>query len=66
MSTKKISVYGETLLDELTEERSGFRAGKRDAEFARAFSTMSNSTCRAMRETLNARKYETALAIVTK
>jgi len=63
MSSKKISVYGETLLDELTEERSDYRAGKRDAEFARAFSTMSNSTCRAMRETLNARKYETALSI---
>lgn len=64
--SKKISFYGENLLDELNEERSGFRAGKRDAEFARAFSTMSNSTCRAMRETLNARKYENAIAIATK
>ena len=62
--SQKISIYGETLLDELNTERGGFRDGKRDAEFARAFSTMANSTCRAMRETLNARKYETALALV--
>jgi len=62
----KISVYGENLLKELNDERSGFRKGERDAEFARAFSTMSNSTCRAMRETLHARKYETALAIASK
>ena len=64
MASAKISSYGEVLLEELNAERGGFREGKRDAEFARAFSTMSNSTCRAMKETLNARKYENALALV--
>jgi hypothetical protein len=58
---QKISKFGTDLLNELSDVRSGFKEKKHDAEFARAFSTMANSTCRAMRETLNARKYETAV-----
>jgi hypothetical protein len=53
---KKVSNEGLVILGELKIERQNFRNGKTNIPFARTISTMCNSSCGFMRETLKANK----------
>jgi hypothetical protein len=60
---KAISQHGIELLEELSRDRKDFHEGKHDLQQARGNIGYANATCGAMRSTLQAQKYETAIKI---
>ena len=55
---KRVSTHGKELLTELKKDRKDFRNGMINNKEARSIAQLGNTTCRAIRETVSAMKFE--------